>query len=187
MTSRPHPFGSDRLVEAYDRMLERLEKRWHEAEDRTLPTLNRQIEHARETAVELNELTREEANRISDYLLRDLEEAARFVTQTGQDFRDWFRFDLELIEQRLLDMFGLMVDQTRVELDRLEERAHGIIELHTGEVAGAGTLYCRGCDAELQFHKTGRIPPCPKCHGTAFRRIQPDEVVDADGDDTTGG
>jgi len=165
------PFGSDHLVAAYDRMLERLDATWKRASNEALPTLQKQIDHARETAVELNELTREEAQKIGEYLRRDLEDAAHFLAETGQDFHDWFRFDLKLVEQRLAQMFTLMVDQTRAELDRIADRARGIEDLHTGEIAGAGTLYCTGCGGTLQFHKTGRIPPCPKCHGTAYRRF----------------
>ena len=43
------PFGSDRLVEAYDRMLERIHQFWKEEGD----TLARRIEQARAQVMEL--------------------------------------------------------------------------------------------------------------------------------------
>ncbi|HEY5718882.1 MAG TPA: zinc ribbon-containing protein [Gammaproteobacteria bacterium] len=188
MAPGQQPFGSDRLVEAYDRMLERLEATWKRAGDETLPTLQKQLEHARETAIELNELTREEAERIAGYLRRDLEDAAHYLEETRQDFRDWFRFDLQLVEQRLAQMFELMVDHTRAELDRLADRARGIQDLHTGEITAAGSVFCVGCGGELQFHRTGRIPPCPKCHGTTFRRFPTADEPPAEsaGDEASG-
>ena len=44
------------------------------------------------------------------------------------------------------------------------------IGYHTGEISGPGTLLCVACGTELHLHKTGRIPPCPKCHATQFKR-----------------
>ncbi len=171
MAPGQQPFGSDRLVEAYNRMLERIHDPLKPTGEEALPRLNKQIEHARETAVELGELTREEAERIGDYLRRDTEDVARYLEETRQDFHDWFRFDLALVEQRFMQMFELMVDQTRTELTRLSERAQGIEEWHTGEVAAPGSLFCNACGKELHMHKPARVPPCPKCHATAFRRF----------------
>jgi NADH pyrophosphatase NudC (nudix superfamily) len=183
MAPGQQPFGSDRLVEAYNRMVERIHDTLKQTGEEALPVLQKQIEHARETAVELGELTREEAHKIGEYLRRDTEEAAHYLAETRQDFRDWFRFDLQLVEQRFLQMFELMVDHTRRELDRLADRARGIQELHTGEVAGPGTLYCAGCGGDLHFHKTGRIPPCPKCHATLFRRLPEAESTEGSTED----
>ncbi len=174
MAPGQQPFGSDRLVEAYNRMLERIHDTVKQKGEEALPVLQKQIDHARETAVELGELTREEAEKIGEYLRRDTEEVARYLGETRQDFHDWFRFDMKLVEQRFLQMFELMVDRTQTELNRLADRAKGIEELHTGEVSAPGTLYCTSCGSELHFHKTGRIPPCPKCHATVYRRF-PDE------------
>ena len=182
MAPGQQPFGSDRLVEAYNRMLERIHDTLKHTGEEALPRLNKQIEHARETAVELGELTREEAERIGDYLRRDTEDVARYLEETRQDFHDWFRFDLALVEQRFMQMFELMVDQTRTELTRLSERAQGIEEWRTGEVAAPGSLFCNACGKELHMHKPARVPPCPKCHATAFRRFPEGAEEDAASD-----
>jgi NADH pyrophosphatase NudC (nudix superfamily) len=171
MAPGQQPFGSDRLVEAYNRMLERIHDTVKHTGEETLPVLQKQIDNARETAVELGELTREEAEKIGDYLRRDTEEVARYLDETRQDFHDWFRFDLKLVEQRFMQMFELMVDQTRTELQRLSDRAQGIEEWHTGEIAAPGALFCTSCGKEMHMHKSGRVPPCPKCHATVFRRF----------------
>ena len=31
-------------------------------------------------------------------------------------------------------------------------------------------LECQECGKVIEMHKTGRIPPCPKCHKTEFKR-----------------
>lgn len=166
--SHDRTHATDRLVDAYRNMLERISEQLPED---PLQALREQIERAKATAVEVGELTAEEAERVGGYLRRDVEDAARYLAETGHELREWYRFDLKLIEARLGEMFATMVDRTRLEIDRIAERARGIEELHTGEVTGAGTLECSGCGRELNFLKPGHIPPCPSCHGTLFRRF----------------
>lgn len=160
----------DKLIQAYDRMMERVRAAIGEAEKTALPILQQGIEAAKEKAVELGELTREEAERIGDYLRRDLRDAAEHLVRTGNDLRDWLRFDLNLIENRLWEMFSQAVDRTRIELAQLQGQAPVVQEYHTGEITGIGTLVCTGCGQLVHFHATNRIPPCPKCHGSTFVR-----------------
>ncbi len=142
----------DRMVIAYENMLER-------------------VDELLEKAVELNEPTREEAEKIASYVERDLHDAAGFLHKTGEEFRDWFRFDMELIENRLLDMFAKVADKTSLELGRFAEQARDASLYHTGEITGPGTLVCSECGKEMHFHKTGHIPPCAGCRGTRFARV----------------
>lgn len=159
------------LVDAYYRMLGRLKTAVEDAEHKAAPVLDRAIERAQETATELGELSREEAERVGGYLRRDLDDAARFLAETGSELGEWLKFDLNLVEKGLADLFRDSVDYTRVELGRLAERADAVGEWHSGEVTGIGTLQCKACGEKLHFHHIGHIPPCPKCHGTVYRRV----------------
>jgi len=160
----------EHLVEAYDTMLKRVSNAVEKAEQATIPALKKNIEHARETAIEVGELTRDEAEKIATYLERDMHDAADFLSETGKELKDWAKFDLELIEDRLLEMFANVADKTKIELDALAEQARRAAMYHTGEVTGPGTLSCTSCGKEIHFHKTGHIPPCAACHGTEYRR-----------------
>jgi len=172
MTPQPPDHSAEkRLADAYHRMLERIKNAVETTEKDTLPRLQDQIGAAKEKAVELGELTREEADKIGTYLRRDLTDAAEFLADTGKELRDWLSFDLDVIEDRLLRMFALMVDHTREELDRIAEQARESEALHTGELTGLGTLACTGCGKQIHFHAPGHIPPCPACHGTRFTRV----------------
>ena len=163
----------DRMAEAYERMLERVDEILGRAEKSAIPTLRKSLEHARERAVELNELTREEAEKLAAYVERDMKEAAQFLTETGEQFREWWRFDLKLIETNMLEMFANVADKTRLELEKLANQAREATYYHTGEVTGPGTLICSECGKALNFHKAGHIPPCPQCHATRYRREPP--------------
>jgi len=155
-----------KLSAAYDRTLERT----RETMDKAGKGVREALDMAMEKATELGELSREEADLISIYVMRDLEDAAKFVNKSGQELKDWLRFDLEVVEDALLQIFSNMVDHTRSALDDLQERANAAGEWHTGEVTGIGTLQCKSCGELMHFHQTSHIPPCPKCHGTKFRR-----------------
>lgn len=162
----------DRMVDAYENMLERVDNLLSRAEESTIPTLKHAIEHAKEKAVELNELTHEEAEKISTYLERDMHDAAHYLSETGEEFREWFRFDLQLIEKRLFEMFAGVADKTCVELSQLAQQAREASFYHSGEITGPGTLICVECGKVIQFHKTGHIPPCSACSATMFKRSQ---------------
>jgi len=160
----------DRLVAAYETMLERVHEAWGKNDKVTAPGLRIALQHAREKAIELQELTREEAEKISTYLERDIRDAAHYLAETGQTLRGWWRLDIELIEDRLADLFASVADRTNLELRALADRAKKGETYHTGEVASPGRLNCVNCGKAMKFHRTGRIPPCPACKGTQFQR-----------------
>ncbi|MFZ5595166.1 MAG: zinc ribbon-containing protein [Pseudomonadota bacterium] len=154
-------------LHAYDRMMERVKATMAHA---GYQNLRHAVETAKDKAVELGELTREEAERIGDYLARDIEDAGTYLADTGGELKDWLRFDLRLIEDRLLEMFTAAADQTKLELLMLAERARRASLYHSGEITGIGTLQCDNCGKLLHFHTVSHIPPCPSCHGGVFKR-----------------
>ncbi|OGT19297.1 MAG: hypothetical protein A2V90_04875 [Gammaproteobacteria bacterium RBG_16_57_12] len=163
----------DKHVRGYNRMLERVRGFMEQTEAGALPKLKQALEYARGKAVELGELTREEADRITGYLRRDIEEAAVYLGENGAELADWLRIDLLMVEHKLLDMFSQVVDETRLELDKLAMQA-AISEWYTGEIAGIGVLQCSQCGEVLHFTKPGHIPPCPRCHSTIYHRKMED-------------
>lgn len=164
-----------KMVEAYEEMLKRTHESLEQAEKETVPALRELLEKARDSMVELGELTREEAAKVADYVERDIKDAAEYIAETGADLRQWWRFDLDQMEERMLEMFSSVADQTSLQLHDWAEQARHAVGYHTGEITGPGTLYCAACGAELQMHQTGHIPPCPKCHATLFKRAPNDE------------
>ena len=155
------------MGEAYELLLEDAIEEAHKIEEKTGPALHRAIDKAQIKTSKLEELTKEEAEKLSGYLKRDLVDAARYIKESGKDFKTWFGFDVGLIKDRLRELFTQAADQTTVELMELKEQAS---EYHTGEITGPGTLCCNECGELLHFHKPGHIPPCPKCHSTVFKR-----------------
>ncbi len=164
------PDTKEKLIQAYDRMMERIKHGLEEAEHKAAPKLRHAVDAAREKAVELGEVTREEAERLGEYIMRDLHDIGEYIHETGEEMETWFQIDKELIEVRLLDLISSVADKTSLELAELAARAKAASTYHTGEIAGPGTLECEQCGEQLHFKAAGHIPPCPKCHQTSFRR-----------------
>lgn len=169
--------ATDKLVQAYHRMMERVHQAFEEAEKSTLPTLKNSVEKARETAVELEELTHDEAEKVAYYLKRDVQDAGRHLSETSHELADWLRFDIDRIEDRLLEIFSRVADRTRIELAELQETLEKDPPYHSGEVTGPGTLYCAACNEAVHFHHTARIPECPSCGSGNFRRWPTDTAA----------
>ncbi|MDH5386980.1 MAG: zinc ribbon-containing protein [Gammaproteobacteria bacterium] len=150
--------NSNRLAAGYQKLMELL----HEKP---------QIDHALERLAEWGELTREEVDKIADYLRRDVEDAANFMEINRKELKDWLMYDYYMIEGTLGDTFSKMVDETRETLKKFENEASRIGEWHTGEIVGLGTFECIGCGEVIHFHKPGHMPPCPRCHDSKYRRL----------------
>ena len=160
----------DALGEAYEKMFERAAEHFQHAEEKSLPLLHRLVDEARDEAISLKEITRDDANQVADYLKRDLSHANRYLAETGHELKDWLGFETSLVETGLLDLMLKAADPTIVNLNEFKESLEQLATRHTGEITAPGTLTCDQCGEQLHFHRISRVPPCPRCHGTAFHR-----------------
>lgn len=177
--------SENKYIDAYNTMMEHL----HEDLGDASRTLARALDAAKEKVSQIGGLTQEEIHNISEYLKRDIEDAAQFLADHTQDstheepiqdtapeeapsdsLSEWLKFDIELIENFALDAFLGIADKTRLELAKLEQLARQNLIYHTEEVAGPGTLRCEQCNEEIDFKTTSIIPECPKCGGKTFQR-----------------
>lgn len=159
--------ATDKLVHGYETMMNKLSEWMEKTDENAGPMFINGIKDAEEFLVELKQWSKEEVDLISRYVKRDLHDAATKMEKENKTFREWLEFDIHQIEDKVLSLFANMADQTRLELHHIEEMAN---EWHTGEVTSIGTLTCKHCGKELHFHKAGRIPPCPSCKKTEFKR-----------------
>ncbi len=177
---RPGPQGEggeereERLLAAYDRMLHRVRERL--AGGKGSPeALREALEAARREAVRRGEVDEAESHRLAGFLQRDLAEISRQLREEGRELKDWLLLDLQLVEEELLDLLAQVADPTELAWFQLAERARlaeaGLTLYRTGEIATVGTFQCVACGERVHLHRTGRLPPCPRCHGTEFVRV----------------
>lgn len=170
----PEKQHNEHLLHGYNRMMERVKTILDlGAAKGSIPSLVHAIEVGKDKAVEFQELSLEEAERIGKFLRRDIDDAAKYLANTQGDLSDWLRFDLELIEERLAEVFLHVANSTSIELLLLVDGSYqsDVNEYFTDDVTGPGTLQCTACEHLLCFQKTSHIPSCPECGGNVFKRL----------------
>lgn len=160
----------DPMELAYKVMLERVYALTGQPGDR-VSAVRADVAFAVEKAVALSELTREEAERIAQYLERDVNDAAVFIANTGRELRQWWRFDVQQIEQRLMDMFTSVADKSSLQMLQMNAVLNEVAIYLADEVTGPGSLVCRNCEREYNFTQPSRIQPCTNCQGREFFRV----------------
>lgn len=161
---------STKMEEAYQHMLERV---YEHMTGEGVP-LEKAIDLAREDTAQNKGIAPDEADKIAGYLLRDLQDLGDHLRQDKEkkDLRDWLLMDTTLIEAAIRDLLFSVADKTDVELMDLAEHHWRPTLLHTGEVTAPGVLVCTFCGEELHFDRIARIPPCPHCNNTEFKRLR---------------
>jgi len=159
----------DVLAQAYETMFEHARDGFLRAENKTAGLFHELVDEAVETAVEIDQVSREDALALARYIKRDVGEAAAYVKSTGRDLADWLGFKTTLLEMEFVDSLLQSADPTTVAWLQMKQPAQPE-SYHSGEVSGPGTLRCLACGQSLHFQRASRIPPCPACHGTAFER-----------------
>jgi Zinc-ribbon containing domain len=166
----PQPgHGRENLAELYETMSRMFRENLERAGTLTEEAFDRALRETREWAARLRENYRDayadDVSRVADYIRRDWEAAIRF---TQEQYRR--NFDLDRLQAGALGVLSRLAQSAGAQLEAFAARVNERLSYKTGEIAGAGTLQCTQCEQLLIFDKATRIPPCPRCHGTQFRR-----------------
>jgi hypothetical protein len=158
----------NKFVAAYTDIMKHL----HETMEDTLLSFAEALEISKEKAGKDSDLTKDELDKVSGFVKRDIEHAAHELTteKDNESLSEWFKFDIELIENFALDAFLSLADKTRVELAKIGQIAEKHT-YHSGDITGPGTFICDDCGKEIAFKTPSEIPECPECHHNTFVRI----------------
>ena len=155
------------FVKTYNTILENLYNIKNSVEDTSREDLSMKIEYAKTKLHDFENITKEEVDLVTGYLHKDITAAVNHLNKTKNNIKEWLKKDLELTEDRLLHLFVNVVDQSRVELQQIENLLH---EWHSGEVTSIGILECKNCGEKITFSETQIIKNCPKCDGAVFHK-----------------
>jgi len=158
----------NKFVAAYTDIMKHL----HETMEDTLLSFAEALEISKEKASKASDLSKDELDKVSEFVKRDIEHAAHGLTEErdSDSLAEWFKFDIELIENFTLDAFLSLADKTRVELAKIGQIA-AKHTYHSGDITGPGTFICDDCGKEIAFKTPSEIPNCPECHNNTFVRI----------------
>jgi len=120
MWSQDSPNPSS-LIESYNQMMRRVKDTIDHAEAHAMPTLQKAIEQAQQQAVHLGEVTLDEADEVARYIRHDINDAAEYLMESSHEFSEWLLLDIEIIEQKVLELFLSVADKTRLELQQFAQ------------------------------------------------------------------
>lgn len=159
--------NKNKLTDAYSDLMANL----YEAMDDTLHSMADALDIAKRKLHDAGDFSTEELDKLAHFVKRDVEHAAQVDTKADPDsLKEWFKFDVELIENFAVDAFFSLADKTRLELAKLDQLYHKQ-SYHSGEITGPGTFVCASCGKEIAFKMPSEIPVCPACQGDTFNRI----------------
>lgn len=142
--------------------------RTEELMENSRKTLDEALKKASEDLSAAGEHTREQSERIAGYVKRDLGHAAEHLNRTTATIKE------AVAPQRLAagaqSFFARILSSASEHLSEWAQKAESQLEFKTGEITSPGTLTCKNCQEELHMKRAARIPPCPKCHKTHFRK-----------------
>jgi cell division septum initiation protein DivIVA len=99
----------EKLVAAFEHMVENVSESMHKAEEALAPTIDEMVHNAQQLAREVFTLTQEEAESLGATLKRDMHKANEAMNQQSKELKDWFSFDLELVEDRFIVLLKMRI------------------------------------------------------------------------------
>lgn len=165
------PKPRSHLLDAYNQMMQAIRTAF-EASESVEMTLQKALDMAKQQAIHLGVLTSEEAHEVSEFVKRDINDAAEYMLETSSDLGDWLMLDIEVLERKVIDMFLSVADRTRIELEALKQHNREIRLYYRGEIAGPGMLKCTQCGKCIPLLTTSHIEACKNCGNYSFQRTE---------------
>ena len=156
------PRGMESL---YEKMSKAVRENLEKAGELTEETLERALKESREWARQLREHYADDVPKVVEFLRRDFQDAIRLTREQTRK-----KLDIDRLGVGVLAFVQRMAQKAGSRLDSFASRLGERLTYKTGEIAGPGTLTCLNCGQQMAIETASRIPPCPKCRGTGFRR-----------------
>ncbi len=131
-------------------------------------TLEESFKRASDDFASAGEFTREQSDKISDYVKKDLQHAVAAASKTRDNLKE--TIDPKRVAVGVQSLFSKILTNTAGTVGEWAKKTEQQLEYKTGEVTSPGTLTCKKCSELIHMKKTARIPPCPKCHHILYRK-----------------
>jgi len=158
----------DKTEALYDRYSERVREFFEASQERSKAALDKAMERAHAQFAAAGEYSVEQGEAFKRFMQRDLAQTAVEMQQLGTEARE--RLHPARLGAGALASMSRLLGMTGDALLSLSQKAENVLEYHTGDITTAGTLTCMQCEQKLHFKHTTKIPPCPSCHASRFRK-----------------
>lgn len=152
----------------YDRFTERVRELVDASQEKGKEAMEKAMETARQQIAAAGEFSAEQGEQFKQYMRRDLTQTELHMQSLGKEAKE--RLHPSRLGAGALSSISRLLDATGSALQSLSRHTQDALTFHTGDITRAGTLSCTKCGQKVQLKHTTRIPPCPGCHGTEFRK-----------------
>ncbi len=128
-------------------------------------TFDEALKRAKDELSSAGDFSREQADKLGEYVRRDLKENADKAKEAVKK-----AVEPQRVAAGVQSAFTRILTSAAETLTELAERSEKSLEYKTGEITSPGALTCKECESVMHMTKTTRIPPCPKCHKTIVRK-----------------
>ena len=156
---------SDAATEQYDELADKFHEEFEAGAEKTAEFAHKAMEKAREKLTHAGHFTEEQGHRLKTFLENDFVRLTEEVRAGAKE-----KLNPSRLGAGALASMSKLLHKTGVVLSGFAEKADGALACKSGEITSAGKLTCTACGYEMNFKKTGRVPPCPKCHKTEFTK-----------------
>jgi len=158
----------DRPEALYDRFSERVRELYQVGQEKSKDAVEKSMEAARLQFAAAGDFSAEQGETFKKFMRRDLAQSAQDLRKLGVDVKE------HLHPARLgagaLSSMSQLLEIAGAALQSLSQKTEEVLHYHTGEITSAGSLTCTQCGQVVQLKRTSKIPPCPGCHGSTYRK-----------------
>ncbi|MDX8391509.1 MAG: NADP-dependent isocitrate dehydrogenase [Mariprofundaceae bacterium] len=156
---------TDAEADQYDQLAARFTELFESGAGKTSEFAHSALDKAREQLTAAGAFSEDQGQKLKTFMERDFSMMATSMRDEAKE-----RFDpARLGAGAMASISGLLHGASSLLTDAAN-RADKNLHCRSGEIISAGTLVCSQCGHEIHKKKTGRVPPCPKCHATDFKK-----------------
>lgn len=152
-------------ADQYDLLAARFKELFETGAERSSEFAHAALEKARQQLTAAGTFSEEQGKKLKGFMERDFTQLAGSMRDEARE-----RLNPARLGAGALSSISLLLHAASSVLSDVAGRAEKGLLCRSGEVTSAGTLTCISCRHDIHLKKTGRVPPCPKCHGTEFKK-----------------
>lgn len=156
---------SDTETDQYDEMAARFKELFEAGAEKSAEFAQIAMEKAREQLTAAGRVSEEQGQKLKGFLEKDFGQMADTVRDEAK-----VKLNPSRLGTGALASLSSLMELAGSALTSAASKAQESLSCRSGEITAAGTLTCVACKHDMHFKKTGRIPPCPKCHKTEFKK-----------------
>lgn len=155
-------------VENFEKYAARTRAVLNERFDKTSGWIDEALEEAGAQLEKAGELTKAESEKAREFLKKDLEATKDDFEKAGDALSK--ALNPSRVGSGVMSLTHSVLSTLGERFSEWAKRSEGALTYTVGEITSPGTLTCTSCGSTMEYTKSGRVPPCPKCKAGEFRK-----------------